>query len=139
MEEVAHKGRIKSVADGKVTVEIISESACSACHAKGVCSMGESARKEVEVGVRNPESYTEGQEVEVLLSSDTGHKAVWIAYVIPLILLVAFIMLPLSLGASEGVSALCGAAVTALYYVILYLFRKHLGSRWEFKIRNINK
>ena len=103
MEEVAHKGRIKSVSDGKVTVEILSESACSACHAKGVCSMGESARKEVEVSVGNPESYTVDQEVEVLLSSTLGHKAVWIAYVIPLILLVAFIMLPLSMGASEGV------------------------------------
>ncbi len=139
MEEVAHKGRIKSVSGGKVTVEILSESACSACHAKGVCSMGESARKEVEVSVGNPESYTVDQEVEVLLSSTLGHKAVWIAYVIPLILLVAFIMLPLSMGASEGVSALCGAAVTAFYYMMLYLFRKHLGSKWEFKIRNINK
>ncbi len=139
MEEVAHKGRIKSVSDGKVTVEILSESACSACHAKGVCSMGESARKEVEVSVGNPEYYTVDQEVEVLLSSTLGHKAVWIAYVIPLILLVAFIMLPLSMGASEGVSALCGAAVTAFYYMMLYLFRKHLGSKWEFKIRNINK
>jgi sigma-E factor negative regulatory protein RseC len=139
MEEVAHKGRIKSVSDGKVTVEILSESACSACHAKGVCSMGESARKEVEVSVGNPESYNVDQEVEVLLSSTLGHKAVWIAYVIPLILLVAFIMLPLSMGASEGVSALCGAAVTAFYYMMLYLFRKHLGSKWEFKIRNINK
>ena len=139
MEEVAHKGRISSVSGGKVTVEIISESACSACHAKGVCSMGESARKEVEVSVRNPEIYSEGQEVEVLLSSSTGHKAVWIAYVLPLILLVAFIMIPLSLGASEGLSALCGAGVTAIYYAVLYLFRKRLGSKWEFKIRNINK
>ena len=139
MEEVAHKGRIKSVSDGKVTVEILSESACSACHAKGVCSMGESARKEIEVKVRNPEIYTEGQEVEVLLSSTIGHRAVWIAYVLPLILLVAFIMLPLSLGVSEGLSALCGASATAAYYLVLYLFRHRLGSKWEFKIRNFNK
>ena len=137
MEEVAHKGRIKSVTDGKVTVEILSESACSACHAKGVCSLGESARKEIEVRVRNADSYAEGQEVEVLLSSATGHKAVWIAYVLPLILLVTFIMLPLSLGASEVLSALCGAAVTAIYYAALYLFRKRLGSSWEFRIRHI--
>ena len=139
MEEVAHKGRIKSVSDGQVTVEILSESACSACHAKGVCTMGESARKEIEVKVRNPEIYTEGQEVEVLLSSTIGHRAVWIAYVLPLILLVAFIMLPLSLGVSEGLSALCGAAVIAAYYLVLYLFRRRLGSKWEFKIRNFNK
>ena len=139
MEEVAHKGRISSVSDGKVTVEILSESACSACHAKGVCSMGESARKEVEVKVKNSECYAEGQEVEVLLSSTVGHKAVWIAYVLPLILLVTFIMLPLSLGASEGLSALCGAAVTAIYYTVLYLLRNRLGSKWEFRLRNINK
>ena len=138
MEEVAHKGRIKSVSDGKVTVEILSESACSACHAKGVCSMGESARKEVEVKVRNSECYAVDQEVEVLLSSTTGHKAVWIAYVLPLIFLVTFILLPLSLGASEGLYALCGAAVTAIYYAVLYLFRNRLGSKWEFRIRNIN-
>ena len=138
MEEVSHKGRISSVSDGKVTVEILSESACSACHAKGVCSMGESARKEIEVKVRNSGSYVEKQEVEVLLSSTVGHKAVWIAYVLPLILLVTFILLPLSLGASEGASALCGAAVTAIYYLVLYLFRNRLGSKWEFRIRNIN-
>ncbi len=138
MEEIAHKGRIKSVSPGSVTVEIVSSSACSACQAKGACPAGGTALKDIEVKTSSSAAYAVGQEVEVLLGSADAHKAVWTAYVIPLVLLVSFILLPLSLGLSEGLSALCGAGAAALYYMVLYLLRNRLGSKWTFRIRNIN-
>lgn len=135
METISHKGKVTKLADGQVTVEIISESACSACHAKSVCSMGDSAVKTIQIDVEDSSLYSEAEEVDVLLASSLGHKAVWLGYVLPLILLVAFILLPLSLGCSEGISALCGLAAVALCYSVLFFLRKRMSRKWTFTIR----
>ena len=48
-ELISHKGRVVSADSKKVSVEIVSESACAACHAAGLCGMSESRKKIVEV------------------------------------------------------------------------------------------
>lgn len=135
METISHKAKVVAVEDGLVTVEIISESACSACHAKSVCSMGDSTVKTVQVNTPDSKSYTIGEDVEVLLGAGLGHKAVLLAYVIPLIILVGMVLLALALGVSEGRSALVGFYSIAFYYIVLYLFRKKIGDKWKFTLR----
>ena len=56
-EEVSHRGRVLSVDAEKIRVEIISSSACTSCHAAGLCSMSEAVKKIVDVpafGNTNP-------------------------------------------------------------------------------------
>ncbi len=48
-ENISHPGIIEEVSKDKVFVKILSMSACSACHAKGMCSVAEVAEKIVEV------------------------------------------------------------------------------------------
>ena len=116
------------------TVEIISSSACSACHASGVCGMSEYTKKAVEVPTRAWENFTPGEEVNVVLKASMGHKAVWLAYVLPLLVLVAVLMGTLALGAGELTAGLGAIAGVALYYLFLWLFRDRLRNEYVFTI-----
>ena len=49
--EISHKGRIVSVTPESTIVEIVSTSACAACHAKGMCGLSESKIKTNEVQI----------------------------------------------------------------------------------------
>ena len=74
--EISHRGRIVSITPERTTVQIVSESACAACHARGLCSLGDSKVKEVELPTRGWDNYQVGDEVSVVLRASMGHKAV---------------------------------------------------------------
>ena len=134
MESVSHKGRIVQVTPEFTTVEIISASACSACHASGLCGMSEYTKKAVEVPTRAWENYQPGEEVNVLLKASMGHKAVWLAYVAPLVVLVAVLGMLLAAGAGELAAGLGALGGVALYYLFLWLFRDRLRNEYVFTI-----
>ncbi|MBR4817734.1 MAG: SoxR reducing system RseC family protein [Bacteroidales bacterium] len=134
METVSHRGKVVQVTPEFTTVEIISSSACSACHASGVCGMSEYTKKAVEVPTRAWENFTPGEEVNVVLKSSMGHKAVWLAYVLPLLVLVAVLMGTLALGAGELMAGLGAIAGVAVYYLLLWLFKDRLRNEYVFTI-----
>jgi len=134
METVSHRGKVVEVTPSFTKVEIISSSACSACHASGICGISEYTRKAVEVPTRAWDDFKPGEEVNVLLKASMGHKAVWLAYVVPLLVLVAVLMGSLALGAGELAAGLGAIAGVALYYLFLWLFRDRLRSEYVFTI-----
>ncbi len=135
-ELISHKGKVISSGQGIISVEIVSESACSACHAAGLCGMSESRKKIVEVPAVRGKDYSVGQAVEVCLAPKTGLKAVLLSYAIPaMILLILILSLPL-IGLGELAGGLLAVAGVALYYLILYLFKGRLAGEYEFYIRN---
>lgn len=137
-KEISHKGRVLKVGDGVVSVEIISQSACSACHAAGLCSMSEAVSKVVEVPLLPGMEYEEGENVEVLLSPAMGMKAVTAAYVVPLAILVIICVSLSYAGVSEIVTGLAGLCAVAFYYLSLYFARGRFSKEYVFKIRKEN-
>ena len=133
--EITHRGRIVSITPEFTTVEIVSESACAACHAKGLCSLGDSKVKQVEVPTRGWDNYTVGQEVSVVLRATMGHKAVWLAYGVPLLVLVAALLGILSAGGSELVAGLGAIGAVAMYYGVIWLLRDRLRKEYVFNIK----
>ena len=133
--EITHRGRIVSITPEYTTVEIVSESACAACHAKGLCSLGDSKVKQVELPTRGWDNYSVGQEVSVVLRATMGHKAVWLAYVVPLIILVAALLGILSAGGSELLAGLGAIGAVALYYGVIWLMRERLRKEYVFNIK----
>lgn len=131
-DSISHRGRVVEVAPDCTTVEIISESACGSCHAAGLCGLGESKKKYVSV----PSSlkWKEGDEVNVVLERSMGFKAVWIAYAIPLLVLLAVLLPLIFLGAGELVAGLCAIAAVGVYYLIIYLIRDRISNEWSFRI-----
>lgn len=131
---ISHKGRVKEITPDLTTVEIVSESACSACHAKGLCSVSESTVKEVQVPTRGWDNFSVGDEVNVTLKASMGHKAVWVAYVMPLVVLVAVLLVLTGAGVDELVSGLLALAAVAVYYFIVWLLRGRLKDEYIFNI-----
>ena len=62
--EISHRGKVVSITPEITRVEIVSESACGACHAKGLCSLGDA---KVKVGA----PYVEGAVVKATVLDDT--------------------------------------------------------------------
>ena len=136
MESISHRGRIVRVTPEVTTVEIISSSACAACHASGVCGMSEYTKKAIEVRTRAWDNYEPGQEVNVVLKASMGHKAVWLAYVVPLLVLLAVLLGSLALGEGELAAGLGSIVGVGLYYLFLWLFRDRLRNEYVFAIEN---
>ena len=131
-KDIRHSGKVVEITPELTRVEIISESACSACHAKGLC---ESKVKVVEVPTSAWMNLKVGDTVDVLLKTSMGFKAVWLAYAVPLVVLVAALMGLLAAGVGEVFAALGSIALVALYYLVIWLFRNRLRNEYTFKIQ----
>lgn len=134
-KEISHRGRIVSITPEITTVRIVSESACAACHAKGLCSLGDSTVKEVELPTRGWDNWQVGDEVSVVLRASMGHKAVWLAYVVPLLVMVAALLGTLAAGGTELLAGAVAIAAVALYYGVLRLLRDRLKNEYIFNIK----
>lgn len=134
-KEITHRGRIVSITPELTTVDIISESACASCHARSLCSISESKSKSISVPTRGWDSFKLGDEVDVILKAGMGYKAVWLAYVVPLFILLAALLLLLKLGKSELVSGLVAVGAVAVYYFGIWLFRRRLQNEYIFNIK----
>lgn len=132
--DIAHRGRIIAITPSTILVEIVSRSACSTCHAAGFCGLSEGVSKKIEV----PATYGnwhEGQEVDVLLRRSMGFKAVWLAYMIPLVILLAVLLGLDRAGVDEIISGLAAIGTVAMYYLVLWLFRDRLRNEYSFYIK----
>ena len=65
-------------------------------------------------------------------------EAVILAFVFPLILVVAGVVVGLSLGCDESSSGLISLLTLVPYYGALYLFRDRLKKRFVFTVRKLN-
>ena len=133
--EISHKGRIISVTPEVTVVEIVSTSACSACHAKGVCGVADSKIKEITVPTDPYSEHRPGDEVDVFLKKSMGMKAVWISYVIPLFILMILILSLSSVTVHEVYTGLGAIAGVVLYYIVIYIFRDRLSKDFVFYIK----
>ena len=131
---IIHPGIVDHIEKGKVFVRILSQSACSACHAKGMCSVSEVEDKIIEVDVTNEEAYKNGEQVTVRMQQKLGRKAVILGYVVPLVILVASIITFVTVLKNEGLAALFSMLMLVPYYFILYLLRKKLKQQFSFSI-----
>jgi sigma-E factor negative regulatory protein RseC len=131
---IIHPGIIESINGDKVFVRILSQSACSSCHAKGACTIADVEEKIIEADIDRAENRKTGDQVMVKMEESLGQKAVFLGYVLPLVVLVGSVILFLSLFKHEGLAALLSLFMLVPYYFTLYLFRKKLGKEFRFRI-----
>jgi len=131
---IIHPGIIESINGDKVSVRILSQSACSSCHAKGACSIADSEEKIIEAELNPSGNWKTGDEVMVRMEESLGRKAVLMGYGLPLVVLVGSIIVFLSLLKHEGLAALLSILMLVPYYLTLYLFRKRIHKEFRFKV-----
>jgi len=132
---ISHEGIIEEIKGSQVTVRILQQSACSACHAKGVCMAADSEEKFIEVADFSGR-FHENERVIIEGKTSMGYKAVLWAFVIPLAILILTLFLTLLLwNFSEMKAALIAIAALIPYYLILYLLRKKMANSFKFSIK----
>lgn len=136
-EKVLHAGIIQAVSEDKLTVIIVSASACSSCHAKGACLASDMKEKEIDI-YRFAGEYHQGQQVNIVGQTSQGYKAAFYGYVLPFILVFATLLITISITNSDGLSGLLSLAILIPYYTALYFLRNKLKHSFEFEISAIN-
>ena len=132
--EISHIGKIVDIAPDFITVEIVAESACATCHAAGLCGTADATHKAISVPATVGD-WKVGQEVQVLLKHSMGFKAVWLAYAIPLVVLMAVLLGLNSAGVGELASGFAAIGAVGVYYLFLLLFRDRLRNEYSFYIK----
>ena len=130
-----HTGQVVSMTPQTTMVRIISESACAQCHAAGLCGLSEYTEKAIEVPTSPSATYGVGDEVQVVLKATMGLKAVWLAYFLPLVILLGVALGLIALGVGEVAAGLAGIGAVALYYLVLWLLRDRLRNEYVFTIQ----
>lgn len=81
------------------------------------------------------DNYSVGEQVKVVLRQSIGLKAVLLAYVLPLIILMALVVSLSYTGIGELATGLIGICGVLLYFTILYFFRRRLAREYVFEIK----
>lgn len=132
--EISHKGVITSEDENGYQVTIISESACSACHAKGFCSMTDLKEKVIEIPKSGIVEHKTGDFVKVTMQQKMGTRAVIYGYFLPFILLITTLMIVADFTKNEGFAGLAAITILVPYYLGLYFFRNSLKKKFSFAI-----
>lgn len=133
---VEQKGIVIKKQEDKLVVKIEQKSTCSSCHARGACTSLDKKDKEIEITTKDVENYNIGDEVIITISTKLGMKAVFIAFVLPLILIVLALFLSIKLFTlSQSLSALISLVVLSAYYFFLYKQNLFLSKQFNFTIK----
>lgn len=132
--EIVHSGKIVDITPDFTTVQIIASSACSECHAKGLCGMSEEQEKIIMLPTDPYTPRQVGEEVQVKTKMTMGLKAVWISYVIPLVILMILILSLSAVIDNEFLRGGIAIAGVAVYYFFIWLFRDKLSNEFVFYI-----
>ena len=132
--EIVHSGKVIETNPDFTTVEIMVSSACSGCHAKGLCGMAEMEEKVIMVPTDPYQPRKVGDIVQVKTKMTMGLKAVWISYVIPLAGLMILILSLSAVVENEFLRGGIAIAGVGVYYFVIWLLKDKLSDQFEFYI-----
>lgn len=123
--KTTHIGVIDSIKVNKMVVRVVQTSSCASCLMASHCHSVESRDKLIDVET-NTSDFKIGDQVRVVIDSAIGYRALLLAMVLPLILLVGTITSVRLIGCSELFAALCGLGILLPYYMALRLMRSKI-------------
>lgn len=132
---ICREGIVRNIDGDDISVEIIVSSACSGCHAKSICIPSDRRQEIVTVKNSRQETYQVGETVDLLLETSAGNKAVILAYVLPLVVLLVLLFGCYTLTHNELLSVGISILGILLYYLILKSAGKSVEKGIEFGIR----
>jgi sigma-E factor negative regulatory protein RseC len=130
---IEHQGIIEQTDGHRAKVRILSESACAACHAKGVCTAADLQEKLIDASC--DQSYSPGDRVTLVGESRLGLQAAWWAYILPLFLLLFTLITTYTLTNNENLAGLLALAILIPYFLIIKLLNRKFFKTFSFTIK----
>lgn len=134
-ENIEHEGIIESIESSIVNVRIVSESACSSCHAKGACSAADLQDKLIEVEVDIQDDYTTGQKVVIVGKAEQGLKASLYAYIIPTALVLISMIITYQITGKDILAGIVSLGILVPYFTIVSLTKKKFKKTFSFRLK----
>lgn len=99
-----------------------------------------SEKKDKEISVTcDTASFSVGDAVEVFLKESLGFRALFLSYILPLLVLVLTMVITSSLTSDEGVIGLASIGSLIPYYSVLFAFRKYIQKDFNYRIKSVNQ
>lgn len=117
----------------EIEVEVCRPEACAVCKAKNACSEGSSAAKRMTL-VNDGQGYQIGDQIQLIMRRSAGLKAVVIAYLIPVVLVVAALLIFQATTLSETTAALFTLGVLVIYFIVIRLLRGRIHHQLTIEI-----
>lgn len=137
-KDITHEGVVTSVNGQYVTVRFVQHSACAGCHAKALCSGGTSESEErVVVAKSYGVSYEPNDVVRIIVGSRLAWSAVVIAFLVPLVLMLACLFVVVNVTGNEVLGCLVTLALLGVYFLGVWLMRDRLEHNVEFTIERL--
>lgn len=131
---IEHAGVIHQINGKHIKVQILQESACGGCHAKGACSAADMKDKYVDVE-SDGSDYKVGEHVTLYGQSSMGLFAVLLAFVIPFLLILFTLFILKNYTDNEAISGSIALGTLLPYFIILSFFNSRLKSKLKFHIK----
>jgi len=136
-KEITHEGIVVSDASGKVMVEISPHVSCAGCHASNICNVEGKEKKILIVENNENSNFQPGTRVKVSVSRIQGYFALFLGYILPLLILLISLVTTVMLSVGELFAGVISLVATALYYLILFLSGKSVSKKFSFKIKTL--
>lgn len=135
LDYIEHEGIVTEVSPQLIKVRIVNESACASCHAKGSCTTADLQDKIIDV-YQSESNVQPGQKVMLLGKKTLAPKAVLIAYVYPIILILSVLITTFYLTNNEILAGGLALLVLVPYYIVIFLLKDKLKKTFSFTIKH---
>ncbi len=132
-ECIEQKGIIEHISANKIKIRIQPLSVCSSCQTKSLCNIKGNQSNLIELTDKSG-SFSVGDVVNILVKKSTGYNALFLGYMLPLIIVLFFIILFSGLGYNEVIAGAGSLLMLAPYYLILYSLRNNIRKRIKITI-----
>jgi sigma-E factor negative regulatory protein RseC len=139
-KSIQHTGVIEKIEHPVVYVRILQQSSCSQCQVKSFCSTSDKSEKIIEIEDRSGR-FAVNEKVNICARLSQGMTAVLLAFVVPVIILVATLAIAPRVSAAmsenEIAAGLAGVFILVPYYGIIRLMRNKLKKEFMFTLSKI--
>lgn len=136
--EMTHTGTIAVVASDAVEVKIgDGAEKCGGCSVKFMCKPSGESGDMLRVPVKSGDGFAPGDRVRLSLAYNRQYSAALIALVFPCVVLLGGVAAGWAAGLDEGLCALCGLLLTAVYFLALFAVRKRVNRKFAWKIEKL--
>lgn len=135
-QTIHHEARVVRIEGNRVEVQMLQQSACATCDAAGLCRTHEAKTRTMIVPVPDASIFNVGDNVWLHTEVRLGMQASLLAYVAPLVLVVAVLAGGRAMELTDGVCALGALLVLGGWFAVLYAMRGRLSRKFEIKITN---
>ncbi len=136
---ISHSGIVVSIKNrNSAVVRIEQLSACAECHAAGICNASDKKEKLIDAVIPEDCKISLGEQVLVESKEDNRAAAIILAYILPLLVMVAVLFLSITtFGLPEAAGALFSIVFLVVDFVILWFLRDKLKKRFVFYVQKI--